>query len=143
MTCDHYHLWQQDIEMIQGLGVDAHRLSIAWPRILPQDGVVNQQQGLEFYGQIIDECHARGMKVYVTLYPLGSSAISWRQGRLAKPQKRRYKFAEYAEVVSKYYFGDNIDVVHHTLNEPFVSAFLGYRWGEHAPGIKEVKKRAT
>ena len=40
--------------MIADLGVDAYRLSIAWPRILPQDGVVNPE-GLNFYEQIIDE----------------------------------------------------------------------------------------
>jgi len=47
IACDHFHLWKQDIEMIQGLGVDAYRLSMAWPRIIPRDGEVNQQ-GLEF-----------------------------------------------------------------------------------------------
>ncbi|MEZ9739799.1 GH1 family beta-glucosidase [Vibrio splendidus] len=136
VACDHYHLWKQDIEMIQGLGVDAYRLSIAWPRILPQDGVVNQQ-GLEFYCQIIDECHARGMKVYVTLYHWDLPQYLEDKGGWLN-RETSYKFAEYAEVVSKY-FGDNIDV-YTTLNEPFVSAFLGYRWGEHAPGIKGEKE---
>ena len=27
-ACDHYNLWQQDIELIKELGVDAYRLSI-------------------------------------------------------------------------------------------------------------------
>eukprot|EP00487_Bulimina_marginata_P011925 TRINITY_DN7892_c0_g1_i2.p1 TRINITY_DN7892_c0_g1~~TRINITY_DN7892_c0_g1_i2.p1 ORF type:complete len:134 (+),score=24.16 TRINITY_DN7892_c0_g1_i2:22-423(+) len=122
--------------MIQGLGVDAYRLSIAWPRILPQDGVVNQQ-GLEFYEQIIDECHARGMKVFVTLYHWDLPQYLEDKGGWLN-RETSYKFAEYAEVVSNY-FGDKIDV-YTTLNEPFVSAFLGYRWGEHAPGIKGEKE---
>ncbi|GAL35158.1 beta-glucosidase [Vibrio maritimus] len=67
IACDHYHLWEQDIEMIHSLGVDAYRLSIAWPRILPEEDAVNAQ-GLAFYERIIDKCHALGMKVYVTLY---------------------------------------------------------------------------
>ncbi|MEF1187136.1 GH1 family beta-glucosidase, partial [Vibrio sinaloensis] len=133
---DHYHLWKQDIDMIAGLGVDAYRLSISWPRILPQDGVINPE-GLEFYEQIIDECHARGLKVYVTLYHWDlPQYIGDRGGWLNR--ETAFKFAEYADVVSAY-FGNKIDV-YTTLNEPFVAAFLGYRWGEHAPGIKGEKE---
>ncbi|WOD08781.1 family 1 glycosylhydrolase [Marinomonas sp. GJ51-6] len=29
IACDHYHLWEQDVELIKSLGVDAYRLSIA------------------------------------------------------------------------------------------------------------------
>ncbi|MCK6264041.1 beta-glucosidase [Vibrio sp. ZSDE26] len=132
VACDHYHLWQQDIEMIQGLGVDAYRLSIAWPRIMPQDGVVNPE-GLAFYEEIIDECHARGMKVYVTLYHWDLPQYLEDKGGWLN-RETSYKFAEYARAVSAH-FGNKIDV-YTTLNEPFVSAFLGYRWGNHAPGIK-------
>lgn len=136
IACDHYHLWKQDIEMIADLGVDAYRLSIAWPRILPQDGVVNPE-GLKFYEQIIDECHARGLKVYVTLYHWDlPQYLGDRGGWLNR--ETAYKFAEYAEVVSSH-FGNKIDV-YTTLNEPFVAGFLGYRWGEHAPGIKGEKE---
>ncbi|WP_394243469.1 GH1 family beta-glucosidase [Vibrio astriarenae] len=136
VACDHYHLWKQDIEMIQGLGVDAYRLSIAWPRILPRDGEVNPE-GLAFYEQIIDECHARGLKVFVTLYHWDLPQYLEDKGGWLN-RETAYKFAEYADVVSRH-FGNKIDV-YTTLNEPFVSAFLGYRWGEHAPGIKGEKE---
>ncbi len=136
VACDHYHLWKQDIEMIHNIGVDAYRLSLAWPRIMPAEGEVNPE-GLAFYQNIIDECHAKGMKVYVTLYHWDlPQYLEDRGGWLNR--ETAYKFAEYAEVVSKH-FGDSIDV-YTTLNEPFVSAFLGYRWGEHAPGIKGEKE---
>lgn len=136
VACDHYHLWKQDIEMIADLGVDAYRLSIAWPRILPQDGVVNPE-GLNFYEQIIDECHARGLKVYVTLYHWDLPQYLEDKGGWLN-RETAYKFAEYADVVSAH-FGNKIDV-YTTLNEPFVAAFLGYRWGEHAPGIEGDKE---
>ncbi|WNJ97642.1 GH1 family beta-glucosidase [Vibrio ruber] len=131
VACDHYHLWQQDIEMVSDLGVDAYRLSIAWPRILPEDGIVNPQ-GLAFYEQIIDACHARGMTVYVTLYHWDLPQYLEDKGGWLN-RETAYKFAEYADIVSRY-FGDKIEV-YTTLNEPFVAAFLGYRWGIHAPGI--------
>ncbi|MDE1513484.1 MAG: GH1 family beta-glucosidase [Shewanella sp.] len=136
IACDHYHRWLQDIAMIADLGVDAYRLSIAWPRILPQDGVVNPE-GLAFYEQIIDECHARGLKVYVTLYHWDLPQYLEDKGGWLN-RETAYKFAEYAQVVSSH-FGNKIDV-YTTLNEPFVAAFLGYRWGIHAPGIEGEKE---
>src|SRR5690606_32482240 len=30
---DHYHRWPEDLDLLADLGVDAYRLSIAWPRI--------------------------------------------------------------------------------------------------------------
>ncbi|CCO49537.1 Beta-glucosidase B [Vibrio nigripulchritudo SOn1] len=136
IACDHYHLWKQDIQMIKDLGVDAYRLSMAWPRIIKKNGETNQA-GLKFYEQIIDECHAQGLRVFVTLYHWDlPQYLEDRGGWLNR--ETAYKFAEYAEVVSAY-FGNKIDV-YTTLNEPFVSAFLGYRWGIHAPGIKGEKE---
>ena len=132
VACDHFHLWKQDIEMIQGLGVGAYRLSMAWPRIIPEDGKVNEE-GLKFYEQIIDECHARGLKVFVTLYHWDLPQYLEDKGGWLN-RETAYKFEEYAKVVSAY-FGDKIDS-YATLNEPFCSAYLGYRWGEHAPGLK-------
>ncbi|POB72005.1 beta-glucosidase, partial [Vibrio vulnificus] len=113
-------------------GVDAYRLSMAWPRILPHDGQVNQD-GLKFYERIIDECHARGLKVFVTLYHWDLPQYLEDKGGWLN-RETAYKFAEYAEVVSGY-FGNKIDS-YATLNEPFCSAYLGYRWGMHAPGKK-------
>ena len=132
VACNHFHLWKQDIEMIQGLGVGAYRLSMAWPRIIPEDGKVNEE-GLKFYEQIIDECHARGLKVFVTLYHWDLPQYLEDKGGWLN-RETAYKFEEYAKVVSAY-FGDKIDS-YATLNEPFCSAYLGYRWGEHAPGLK-------
>ncbi|MCG9647076.1 GH1 family beta-glucosidase [Vibrio brasiliensis] len=132
VACDHFHLWKQDIAMIEGLGVDAYRLSMAWPRIVPRDGEVNQQ-GLEFYERIIDECHARGLKVFVTLYHWDLPQYLEDKGGWLN-RETAYKFEFYAKVVSEY-FGDKIDS-YATLNEPFCSSYLGYRWGIHAPGIK-------
>ena len=34
-ACDHYHRWQEDIRLMQSLGLQSYRFSIAWPRILP------------------------------------------------------------------------------------------------------------
>ncbi|HET9028726.1 MAG TPA: family 1 glycosylhydrolase, partial [Candidatus Aquilonibacter sp.] len=48
-----------------------------------------------------------------------------------------YAFAEYADAVSGA-LGDGIDTWI-TLNEPWVSAYLGYGWGSHAPGYRSMQ----
>ena len=35
VACDHYHRYLEDIGLMQRLGVQAYRFSVAWPRILP------------------------------------------------------------------------------------------------------------
>ncbi|WP_418138438.1 family 1 glycosylhydrolase [Marinomonas sp. RS-M-Aa-14] len=42
IACNHYQLWEQDIQLIKRLGVDAYRLSIAWPRVMDENGKANQ-----------------------------------------------------------------------------------------------------
>uniref|UniRef100_UPI002632DD34 family 1 glycosylhydrolase n=1 Tax=uncultured Pseudoalteromonas sp. TaxID=114053 RepID=UPI002632DD34 len=57
VACDHVARWQQDVEMIADLAVDAYRLSISWPRVMQQDGSVNEQ-GMAFYTQLLSALKA-------------------------------------------------------------------------------------
>ena len=36
IACDFYHRYRDDIALMRELGIDAFRLSIAWPRIIPR-----------------------------------------------------------------------------------------------------------
>src|SRR6185295_13823406 len=43
VACDHYHRWREDVALMKNLGLGAYRLSIAWPRVMPQGtGTVNE-----------------------------------------------------------------------------------------------------
>ena len=35
VACDHYHRWRTDLDLMQALGVESYRFSVAWPRVLP------------------------------------------------------------------------------------------------------------
>jgi beta-glucosidase len=133
VACLHYHLYQQDVNLIANLGMDAYRLSIAWPRIIKPDGSINQK-GLDFYDRVISALEEKNLTIMVTLYHWDLPQYLDDDGGWLN-RETAYKFAEYAEVFSAY-FGDRIDF-YATLNEPWCSAFHGYRDGKHAPGIAD------
>ena len=66
-ACDHYHLWQQDVAMMQSLNLKAYRFSISWPRVLPLGkGPVNAR-GLDFYDRLVDALLRAGIQPNATL----------------------------------------------------------------------------
>ncbi len=140
IACDHVNRWEEDLEIIDGLNVDAYRFSVSWPRIIKIDGSVNQQ-GLDFYIALLDKLRAKGIKAYVTLYHWDLPQYLEDEGGWLNRDTAK-AFANYVEVVVKA-FGDRV-FSYATLNEPFCSAYLGYEAGIHAPGKakKEYGKKA-
>ena len=140
-ACDHYHKWQEDIDLIASLGVDAYRLSISWPRVMTKEGNLNQV-GVDFYINILDSLIEKGIKPYVTLYHWDLPQHLEDDGGWLN-RKTAYLFADYVDLITKA-FGDRV-FSYATLNEPFCSAFLGYEAGIHAPGKvgKEYGKKAA
>ena len=61
VASDFYHHWKEDIALMKELGLTMYRFSVAWSRIIPDgDGEVNEQ-GIQFYSQIIDELLKNGI----------------------------------------------------------------------------------
>jgi beta-glucosidase len=135
VACDHYHRWADDLALIKNLGLKAYRFSIAWPRILPDGrGRVNQA-GLDFYNRIVDRLLELSIDPYVTLYHWDlpqalQDAGGWPARNVVDT------FVEYADIVSRA-LGDRVKNWT-TFNEPWVSAFVGYRDGRHAPGHTDL-----
>ena len=141
VACDHFNRWQEDIELISHLGVDAYRLSISWPRVITKSGELNPA-GVKFYTDILDELKRRNIKAFVTLYHWDLPQHLEDNGGWLN-RETAYKFQQYADLISKA-FGDRV-YSYATLNEPFCSAYLGYEVGVHAPGKvgKEFGKKAA
>ena len=141
IACDHFNRWQDDINLIDSLGVDAYRLSISWPRVLDEAGELNQA-GVKYYLNILDRLKSKNIKAFVTLYHWDlPQHLEDKGGWLNR--ETAYKFRDYVDLISAI-FGNRVHA-YATLNEPFCSAFLGYEVGVHAPGIvgKEFGKKAA
>lgn len=116
------------------LGVGSYRLSIAWPRIVPElDGPVNAR-GIEHYLRVLDALREAGIKPVVTLYHWDLPQYLQDRGGWAN-RDTALRFGEYVHAVAQA-FGDRVDTWT-TLNEPWCSAYLGYGSGTHAPGVAD------
>jgi beta-glucosidase len=133
IACDHYHRWQEDVDLMHQIGIQAYRFSISWPRILPNGrGSVNQA-GLDFYNRLIDALLDADIAPFITLYHWDlPQALQDQGGWIARSTAEA--FVEYADVLSRA-FGDRVK---HwmTHNEPAIAVFAGYVDGEHAPGLR-------
>ncbi|MFA9430900.1 GH1 family beta-glucosidase [Egicoccus sp. AB-alg2] len=136
VACDHYHRFEEDLDLLAWLGVDSYRFSIAWPRVLP-DGREVEARGLAFYDRLVDGLLARGIRPLATLYhwdlpQVLEDAGGWERREVVDA------FARYARVVAEH-LGDRVRDWS-TLNEPWCSAFLGYDLGVHAPGVRDPRR---
>jgi beta-glucosidase len=135
IACDHYHRWREDVELMSSLGILAYRFSISWPRILPKGTGAINQVGLDHYSALVDALLQAGIEPFVNLYHWELPQVLQDQGGWpARPTAEG--FANYAHVVSQH-LGDR---VRHwiTLNEPYISAYVGYLEGRHAPGHRDL-----
>ncbi len=134
VACDFYHKYADDIALMETLGLNAARISLSWPRIMPTGkGPVNQK-GLDFYRKVVDELLKRNLQPWVTLYHWDlpqtlEDAGGWPNRDLAE------YFRDYAAVVANS-LGDRVK---HWMafNEPWIFTILGYHTGIHAPGRRE------
>lgn len=133
VACDHYHRYKEDVQLMKELGLDAYRLSISWPRILPDGKGKINRKGLDFYDRLLDEILENGITPYVTLFHWDLPYELYKQGGFLNGDIADW-FAEYTNiVVSKF-----SDRVKHwiTLNEPQCFIGHGLQIGAHAPFLK-------
>ena len=133
-ACDHYHRWEEDLELISSLGLGAYRFSVSWPRVQPSGRGPANQRGLDFYRRLVEGLRARGISPLVTLYHWDLPQTLEDDGGWAARDTAE-RFAEYAELVFDA-LGDVVDDWT-THNEPYVTAFLGYALGTKAPGATD------
>lgn len=115
------------------LGISHYRLSLAWPRILPDGTGRVERRGLAFYDRLIDTLLEAGITPLATLYHWDLPQTLQDRGGWTDRDTAQ-AFAEYAAVVGEH-LGDRIPEFA-THNEPWCTAVLGHERGEHAPGLR-------
>ncbi len=137
IACDSYHRMDEDLAVVSRLSLGAYRFSISWPRILPDGRGAPNQAGLAHYSRLVDGLLERGITPVVTLYHWDlPQALQDKGGWAARDTAEL--FADYASAVAGA-LGDRVRRWI-TINEPWVVANLGYRTGEHAPGIRDPRQ---
>jgi beta-glucosidase len=139
LGCDHYHRYEEDLDLIAAAGFDCYRFSTSWARVLPEGrGAVNEE-GLDFYDRLTDAMLERGIKPCATLYhwelpsPLADLG-GWRNRDIAG------WFADFTEVIMGR-IGDRMYSVA-PINEPWCVSWLSHFLGHHAPGLRDIRATA-
>jgi beta-glucosidase len=131
IACDFYHRFREDVALMRELGLDAFRFSIAWPRVLTEGGGTVNEAGLDFYDRLVEELLAHGIEPFATLFHWDTpQALEDGGGWPARATAEA--FVDYADTVVAR-LGDRVRYWT-THNEPWVVAWIGHAWGEHAPG---------
>lgn len=128
-ACDHYNRYEADFDLAKSLGHNAHRFSLEWARIEPEEGKFDERE-IEHYRKVILALKARGLKPYTTLWhftlPLWFSETGGFE-RKDSPQI----FARYAKYVTEK-LGADLEGIS-TMNEPNVVGSNGWLRGSWPP----------
>lgn len=138
-ACGHYNRLDEDLDLLQQLGVDAYRFSTSWARVLPEGRGAPNEEGLDFYDRLVDGLLERGLKPAATLYhwelPSALADLGgWRNADIGN------WFADYVEVIMGR-IGDRVWSAA-TINEPWCVAWLSHFEGAHAPGLRDIRATA-
>ena len=68
VAADHYHRFDEDVELMAQMGLKAYRFSIAWTRILPNGDGEENPEGIAFYHRLIDALLAKDITPIVTMF---------------------------------------------------------------------------
>lgn len=128
-ACNHYHTYESDFDIAQSLGHNAHRLSVEWARIEPEEGKFDEE-AIEHYRKVLTALSVRGIKPYVTLWHFTLPLWFSEKGGFEQHDAAKI-FARYcAYVVSKL---SDLCLDFSTMNEPNVYGSNGWLRGTWPP----------
>lgn len=135
-ACDHYHRFEEDLDLAAGMGLDAYRFSTSWARVLPEGRGAPNPEGLDFYDRLVDAMLERNLKPMATLYhwelpaPLADLG-GWRNPDIS------YWLADFTTVIMER-IGDRVFSAA-PINEPWCVGWLSHFYGQHAPGLRDLR----
>lgn len=139
IACDHYHRFEEDLDLARDMGLDAYRFSTSWARVLPEGRGTPNPEGLDFYDRLVDAMLERGLKPQATLYHWELPSALADLGGWRNPDISHW-LADYATLIMSR-IGDRVFSVA-PINEPFCVTWLSHFMGYHAPGLRDIRAAA-
>jgi beta-glucosidase len=135
-ACLHYERFEEDFALVKSLGMNAHRFSIEWSRVEPEEGVW-ADEAVAHYLRVLNSLKDHGIAPFVTLnhytIPLWlAKRGGWESGTAVEA------FERYARRAVRS-FGA---YVQHwvTINAPVLYAYRGYVAKIAPPGMKSRRR---
>lgn len=131
-AADHWNRYEEDFDIAKELGHNAHRFSIEWSRVEPEEGKFDEA-ALAHYRNVVRALRARGLEPFVTLWHFTLPVWVTRQGGW-ESERTVAHFARYVGRVAAALQGEVKFWI--PLNEPEIYAHMAYLTGEWPPERK-------
>lgn len=132
VACDHYNRFEEDFRLAKKLNHNAHRLSIEWSRIEPEEGKWDEK-AIEHYQKVLRSLKKKGMKTFVTL--LHFTLPLWFAKKGGFERKENIDYFKRFCLLAVSNFADKVDFWI-TINEPKILSSLAYIQGIWPPQKK-------
>ena len=127
---DHWEAWQQDTDLMAAMGLQLYRFSIEWARLMPREGVVDQD-AVDRYRQELLALRKHGIRPLLTIHHFSNPMWFEEKGGF-EYRENLYHYMQLVELTIKN-FGDLCsDYI--TINEPNVYATNSFFFGQWPPG---------
>lgn len=132
---DHYNRYEEDFDIAKSLGHKAHRFSLEWSRIEPEEGKFDEKE-IEHYRQVIKALRERGIEPFVSLWHWTLPVWLAQKGGFENRKISRY-FRRYVDRVSRSLADVTFWI---TLNEPLIISSHAYLKGSWPPQQRSFLK---
>lgn len=133
-ACNSWELWEEDLEIVASMGLNAYRFSIEWARVEPQEGEFSEP-ALAHYERVLRGCHERGIVPVVTFNHFTAPHWFAKQGAWLHENSADL-FGQYCGVVMDR-LGDLIAIAV-TFNEPNLPRMLS--WSDLPPFVADLER---
>lgn len=136
IACDHYHRYKEDVALMKEMGLKTYRFSVSWPRIMPEEGVINEK-GIRFYKNLVKELKEAGIEPMCTIFHWNLPMWVHEKGGWFFDGISDL-FGEYTRILIEE-LSDDI-TYWMTINEPACFIGNGYVVGSHAPFENRIQE---
>ena len=132
VACDHYRRYREDFSLLREMNQNAHRLSIEWSRVEPNEHEFDSGQ-IRHYRDVLGDLREKGMEPMLTLHHFTDPLWFVRKGGWAANGSAHSFLPFVRKVVDE--LGDLV-TFWCTINEPVIFATNGWLTGDFPPGHK-------